>query len=751
MNSVVDINAARSPLRYALAYADRGWHVFPVWGAEGGRCRCGTECQSPGKHPVSSLVRRGMLDATTDHDTIKQWWTTMPDAGIAVSLAPSGMAAVDVDPRNGGYLTLELLEEQHGKIDTDLVQFTQGGGEHRFFYLEAGSSLQLPGKLGDGVDLKRNGYSVLPPTTGPAGVYDWEASSNPLDGALPAPLPDWIRSLAKPVDRPAFKATAAAQFITQAQVKHLREALTFIPSDDRDCWVRYGMALRQLGQAGWDLWDEWSAKSDKYDAVDQIRVWKSFKPRGECNYPTIFTDAAKAGWRNPMSGSDEPKKVSDIDLALVNGTAKVTERETRTATPFPVDGLEKLARWLCDRTGAEYGVGPQMAALSVAALAASRRYRTPQGDGLNLHQVVSAQSAAEFTPLMNAVEGLLRGGGFRRMVSQQRLTSSHAMIARLYRTPAMVYLPDDFGKRFFGPRYASIEELNGDIGRNFQRDAIAIEAPHEYGLRKSELNDGDQAIIHRPAFNLLAFTTEFDLQNLFADSYMGRGLVETLLFSRVSVDYPSEARDGLDPPASAVAQFRALRGLAGDADAGELSEETLFGEISDLVPSLREVDFSAAPASARYSGLSALSDNPLHRPILQGSRAILRRLAAVLACWQQPDHPVVTPAMLDWSFEFVRWSTSEIIQASQTGGDGDGKSGAYDKVLAFIVRAGAGGVQHRDLVSRCRPYRNLVDPEKRSALLTRLIEDEEIMIHPRRRGKTYVATSAIELEAESAQ
>jgi len=742
---------ARSALRYALAYAERGWHVFPVWGAKGGKCGCGVEtCKQPGKHPVSPLVRSGMSDATTDPDTIRRWWGARPDAGVAISLAPSGLVAVDVDPRNGGYLTLELLEEQHGKIDTDLVQLTQGGGEHRFFYLEAGSALQLPGKLGDGVDLKRNGYSVLPPTTGPAGVYDWEVSSNPLDGALPAPLPDWIRSLGAPVDRPEFASSAAARYVTEEQLADLRDAMTHIPAEDRDTWVDIGMALRLLGQAGWDLWDTWSATSDKYDPVDQIRTWRSFKPK-RINYESVFAKAAQRGWVNPMSKppapapSPEDEARYDRDLALANGTARVVQCPERQAVPIPVRSLEDLARWLCEATGAEYGVATQMAALAVAALAASRRYETPQGDGVHLHQVLSAQSFAEAAPLIDAVAGLIRAAGLRRMLSEQRMTSGHAMIARLYRSPAMLYTPMDFGRRFFGPRYANIEELNADIGRNFARDQVPIDSPHEYGLRKSELNDGDQAVIYRPAFNLFAFTAEVDLPNLFADNYMGRGLIETLIFGRVSVDYPREQHIDVTPPTDAMARIRALRGLPeqdGDVDAA-----TLFGDISELVPQgVRIVDFSAAPASARYAELTALSDDTRHRPLLQGSRALLRRVAAVLAAFEQPERPVVTPTMLSWAADLVSWSTREILQASQSGAGDDGKSAAYERVLAAITKAGRDGIKPGYLPRSCKPYRSM-SSEQRAALIKQLQDDDEITQLPD--TGALVARSAVEFQGKS--
>lgn len=457
-------------------------------------------------------------------------------------------------------------------------------------------------------------------------------------------------------------------------------------------------------------------------------------------------EVAEAQLRAALEDVDGADDNYQRNLAIASGRMKieVTERDTRQAVPFPVQSLEELTRWICERTGAEYGVAPQMAALSVAALAASRRYRTPQGDGLHLNQVISAQSFAEAAPLIDAAAGVIRGAGLRRMLSEQRLTSGHAMIARLYRSPAMLYMPTDFGRRFFGPRYANIEELNADIGRNFSREQIPIDSPHEYGLRNSELNDGDQAVIHRPSFNLLAFTSEADLPNLFADQYMGRGLIETLLFCRESVSYPGEGRSEATAPEDAIARIRALRGLP-DQD-GDFDPAALFGEISELVPTMRVVDFTAAPASSRYADLAALSDDMRHRPLLQGSRGLLRRVAAVLAVFEQPESPVVTPAMLDWAAHLVAWSSKGIIQASHTGAGEDGKSSTYEKVLAYIGKAGPGGIKNRDLISRCKPFRNLGN-EARLALLDQLIDDGEVVKHPSQRS-TYILASLVETPAQ---
>ena len=81
----------------------------------------------------------------------------------------------------------------------------------------------------------------------------------------------------------------------------IKEALAFIPADDRDDWVRVGMALHAEGRGGEEaeaVWREWSRQSDKFDARDQARVWRSFADdRGRAVGIGSLYDLAKAhGW-----------------------------------------------------------------------------------------------------------------------------------------------------------------------------------------------------------------------------------------------------------------------------------------------------------------------------------------------------------------------------------------------------------------------------------------------------------------------
>lgn len=225
-----------TPLAYALAYAAMGWHVFPV--------------QPRGKQPIGRLARQGHLDATTDHDVIRAWWKAEPKASIGVAVAASGLCVIDIDPRNGGDATFDDLQAEHGQLTSDVMALTGGGGQHHVFSVPAGMHPTLPGVLGPGVDCKVNGYIVVEPSIHPSGkAYAWEASSNPLDGVIPTPLPDWLRGFSRqqqPVERTAggkipeggrnafLSRKAFAMRRAGFSLEHIEAALSLVNRDECD-------------------------------------------------------------------------------------------------------------------------------------------------------------------------------------------------------------------------------------------------------------------------------------------------------------------------------------------------------------------------------------------------------------------------------------------------------------------------------------------------------------------------------------
>ena len=109
------MTAKNALLEAALAYAKRGWPVFP--------------CKPGEKTP---LTRNGVLDATTNVKTITRWWTETPDANIGLDCGGAGFMVLDFDPGSD----IKELEKNVGEIPkTQLRQTTPRGGTHLFYAL----------------------------------------------------------------------------------------------------------------------------------------------------------------------------------------------------------------------------------------------------------------------------------------------------------------------------------------------------------------------------------------------------------------------------------------------------------------------------------------------------------------------------------------------------------------------------------------------------------------------------------------
>lgn len=113
------------------------------------------------------------------------------------------------------------------------------------------------------------------------------------------------------------------------------QALTFIPADDREIWVRCGMAVKAvLGEAGFNIWDEWSASSDSYRARDAAAVWRSFKQSGGVEIGTLFHIAQQYGYRCDSTYkliAPTPEEVAERELKRKADVALFESRRVAAA------------------------------------------------------------------------------------------------------------------------------------------------------------------------------------------------------------------------------------------------------------------------------------------------------------------------------------------------------------------------------------------------------------------------------------
>jgi len=163
-----------APATAALAYAARGWHVFP--------CK-------PDKAPYTS---RGVYDATTDAATIRRWWSQWPAAAIGLACGASGLFVIDCDVKNGidGIEAFEALGIAHTGA---LHSRTPSGGLHIVFRANGAHLGNSAGKLAPGVDTRgEGGYIIAPPSNVTGGAYtaldDWQSDPSPIPAALVALL-----------------------------------------------------------------------------------------------------------------------------------------------------------------------------------------------------------------------------------------------------------------------------------------------------------------------------------------------------------------------------------------------------------------------------------------------------------------------------------------------------------------------------------------------------------------------------------
>jgi len=156
-------------LAAALDYAARGWHVLPL--------------QPGGKVPLASLVPHGRNEASTNPETVRDWWSRHPEANIGIACAASGLVVVDVDSykEDCNWRTFAASVD----LPDTLQQRTGRGGMH---YIFKANDRGFAGKLPrvSGVEVLHQHYFVAEPSRVNGRPYRW------LTDDEPAEAPAWL-------------------------------------------------------------------------------------------------------------------------------------------------------------------------------------------------------------------------------------------------------------------------------------------------------------------------------------------------------------------------------------------------------------------------------------------------------------------------------------------------------------------------------------------------------------------------------
>jgi hypothetical protein len=377
----------------ALAYAARGWRVFPCHTPTTTGCSCHKkDCKDIGKHP---RTYHGLKDATTDEATIQRWWKMWPQANIGIATGTgSGLVVLDHDSyKEGGDTSLEELEQSYSALPGTVQQLTGGGGVQYFFQHPGTRVKNGVQTLGAGLDIRGDGgYVIVPPSLHVSGKrYIWEVVHEPEDTPL-ASMPEWLLALCQDA-RHSERVDAGAPLLDGQR---------------NDSLFRLGCSFRSRG----------GSEAVILAALREMNATQCQPPLADEEVQTIVGSIAKyeAGeiaqnlykYRNGDTPGPEPSDA--YACPELPATAKVDEERAAEASIFLDDYIAFSHRW-APRAFTGFHEGAALFALSTTAAHRVKIQLGPRGVYTSLYMAFAARTSlyTKSTCVDIGVTGVIEG------------------------------------------------------------------------------------------------------------------------------------------------------------------------------------------------------------------------------------------------------------------------------------------------------------------------------------------------------
>lgn len=704
-------------LEHALQYATLGWAVLPLHSLRNGACTCGRkDCPSPGKHPLQDLVPHGAHDATKDPARITEWFTRVPTANVGIATGePSGIVALDVDPRNGGDDLLADLERKHGKLPDTALQLTGGGGYH-YIFRHTGARLKSPGR---GIDVKgTGGYIVAEPSIHVSGGhYAWEGSADPTDGHTIANPPAWLLAPAPmPGTRPAI---AGVGFLPPERIADIQAALQHIDASDYHTWIQVGQALHSTEAAeAFTIWDSWSQTAANYDN-STVAKWATFSAAGALHVESIFAWAKEKGW--DPAGPRAPSKPDNVTPFIPAANAVPSYL---LQLPGPLGTFVDLCNRTAPKPQPQFAV---QAALALGCAVLGRRYKTTRENWPGLYLVNVGKSASGKEHPRTVLDAVLTAAQLGHLIGPGGYTSDGAVFSAAMNQPCHLAMIDELGA-MLGNAAAM-----GNFHKRQALDALTQAwgllngtlRPLGYStmsLRPAQRAELGSRIVHRPAISILGMTTPKTFYRSLNEQSIEGGFLNRLLVVESYIGrVMSRPADPIEVPDSLIEWCKGAR----QAQQGNLTGTDLP---ADVVPTPRVVDFTPdAKAAFRAYEAEVIESMDLLEPEglaeLEG-RSVEKalRIALTIAVSDNLTTPFIHASHANWAIAYVRFYTAQTVASIRTHMHGSLFAIQRGDVLDVIRKAGPRGRTERELGKASRTFAGL-DPRNRRAILDSLKAD----------------------------
>jgi len=296
----------------ALDLAQRGLAVFPI------RYRGPDDKGREKWTPITGWQE----SASADFKSVAAWWSEWPDARVGLLTGErNGIMALDLDTKNGkdgpaamaalGFSDLESLSPVRVR--------TPSGGWHLLFRHDP-RLRNSASKIGDGIDIKTTGGFIVAPGSW-KGERRYEPEGLPVGSVALPTFPEKLAQAAggsAPASPPVVDDGDDLDIWAAPNRDKIKSALAALPAevrDDRDQWLRVGMALHHEfrgGDEGFNLWNDWSKDSPEHGRQrDQREDWASFggDDRKPVAIATLYGMAKDHGWNAKVAAPREPSRL----------------------------------------------------------------------------------------------------------------------------------------------------------------------------------------------------------------------------------------------------------------------------------------------------------------------------------------------------------------------------------------------------------------------------------------------------------
>ncbi|MHA1342386.1 MAG: bifunctional DNA primase/polymerase [Promethearchaeota archaeon] len=426
---------------YIEEYIKQGFSVFP----------CNND-----KTPTT---KNGFHDASNDKELLKrQFYRQDMFIGLPTGKI-NGIIVVDFDinkkiPGTGTIDTRtveelkEEVEENYGPIPDTFVVETPSGGLHYYYLLIEKREIRTANRFLNknlSIDLKGEGGYVIAPDNDNYCVYDDVENlgiANLREKC--APLPEWITSVKK---NDSVSENLPDAILPESEILEIRSALSYINSDDRDDWIKIGMALKSTGSlSAYGLWNEWSKTSDKYNPSDMEKRWNGFKPN-DIEIASIFFKAKKYGWVTTYKNQEVI--VPEISLELLD---KKEIKQKFKKEPFPEGLLNpgglvgEIAEYILSKSFMEQPVFALSSALCAVGTLAGRKVQTQTGIRTNIYCLNIGKSGCGKDGPRKVIKELFYAAKLEHMASVENLASDSAIVTQLNKAESQIFLLDEIGR-----------------------------------------------------------------------------------------------------------------------------------------------------------------------------------------------------------------------------------------------------------------------------------------------------------------